>query len=287
MVSPLIGTAVGVGLKFVPDIRVWTLRNLDYEDVLVTGQFEAEGVTRDIGVSYSSVTSLNREDPIRMFVSRDAETIQFKMTLHKYFAQQGLPVEGPFGFEGTLGTNPADILETLEKWTRIDTNLRRPPILQLSFSNFYTETVTLDAISGLKYEGPDLAGAFRGCTAVLQFTRFTPFAITDKRETNTRFHRVVERQTYEDLARIEYRNPIYGDVIRKQNPTKQLLKTGDIIALPSIEAVSEAIIAPTSTTFKTAFRGRETPQRARRLEAMETRSRTKVSYVIQPGTITS
>ena len=79
----------------------------------------------------------------------------------------------------------------------------------------------------------------------------------------------------------EYRKPILGDVIRKRHPQHAQIITGDVIKLPSIEAIQATPIVPSSVALSTAFGRKDTPQRALRIEWFDRRNDKYVSHIVK------
>lgn len=262
MVSPLLSAGAAAATTFIPNFKVWQLRNLDSGQVL-QGQFEPENVSRDVGANWGQFTSLNRQNAILQFLNGAQQTFSF---------------DGRFFRNHALDTSPEVKLEMLISWSRIDASVRRPPVLQFWVGDGHIQMNCV--ISGItaNYGRPDFFGGLRDVTFSVSLLEFTTFSIDDAEETDTRYARARERDYFELLAFEEYGNPMLGDVIRKQHPQLLGLKPGDVVRLPSIEGVRTVQVTQTSIPLKTAFGRKDTPQRQLRLQFFDKRSGAYTSH---------
>lgn len=263
MVSPLLSAGAALASTFIPNFKIWNMKNLDSGQTL-QGQFEAENVQRDIAVNWGQFTSLNRQNPILQFLNGAADRVSFDGRLFRKHA---------------LDTSPEDKLDMLESWTKIDRALRRPPIIEFWVGDGH---VTLNCVIvgiSTSYKRPDFFGGLRDCTFSVSLLEFSTFSLDDAEEVDTRYARARERDYFELLAFEEYGNPMIGDVIRKQHPALQSIQPGDIVRLPSIEGVRSTPIAQTSIPLKTAFGRKDTPQRRLRQQFFDKRSGNYVSHL--------
>lgn len=288
--------AIAIGATLISKFltgKSWSLKNLDTGETLV-GQFPAEEPTREVATTWASINTLNRQNPIRMFIRGEADTFAIPTRLYK---------------RDLLDESPIKKLEQVVKWTRIDEKYRRPPILEIVVGAGYNEsgplagvagalndltgagagfqaTVTLDSVSGITYSQPDNLGGIREVKFQMNFTRFTPFSVEEVAQTDTRYARAREGDTYESLAHEEYGNPMLGVTIRKlpEHDRQLTLVAGSIVKLPSIEGVRAKKIEQTSIPLKTAFGRKDTPQRTLRLEMLEKRSGGRASFIYNAPT---
>jgi hypothetical protein len=263
MVSPLLSAGAAAATTFIPNFKVWNLRNLDSGQTL-QGQFEAQNVGREVSVNWGQFTSLNRQNPILQFLNGSAERASF---------------DGRFFRNHALDNSPEEKLEMLIGWTRIDPTLRRPPIMQFWVGDGHMTINCVIVNIASQYARPDFFGGLRDVGFTVSLLEFSTFSLDDAEETDTRYARARERDYFELLAYEEYGNPMIGDVIRKQHPALHNLKAGDIVRLPSIEGVRSIPVAQTSTPLKTAFGRKDTAQRRLRLEFFDKRSGSYVSHI--------
>lgn len=264
MVSPLLSAGAAAATTFIPNFKVWQMRNLDSGQVL-QGQFEPENVTRDVGANWGQFTSLNRQNPILQFLNG---------------AQQQVSFDGRFFRDHALDSSPEVKLDMLISWTKIDSSLRRPPIVQFWVGDGHLQMNCV--ITGItsRYGRPDFFGSLRDVVFSVSLLEFTTYSIDDAEQTDTRYARARERDYFELLAFEEYGNPLIGDVIRKQHPRLQNLLPGDIVRLPSIEGVRTVQVTQTSIPLKTAFGRKDTPQRRLRLQFFDKRSGAYTSHLL-------
>lgn len=268
MVSPLFGVGASLASNLIPNMKVWRLSNLDSNEVL-EGQFEAEGLSEEVSTSWAQFTSLNRQNPILQFVHGNADTLSFTGRLFR---------------NNALDSSPQDKLDKLKLWSRIDSSVRRPPILQFSVGDGHVSINCVIVGISIRYSRPDFFGGLRDVTFNVSLLQFSTFSLDDEEQTDTRYARASERDYYEMLAYKEYGNPILGDIIRKDHPDKQRLQPGDIVKLPSIEGIRDKEVTQTSTILKTAFGKRDTAQKRLRLSFFDKRSTSYVSHLLQAQT---
>lgn len=269
MVSPLIGQGIALATKLLPNSKTWFLENRDSGEVL-QGQFEPQDSTEEIAVNWQENTALNRPNAILQFLNVANDKASF---------------QGRFFKSSATDQSPETKLNKLKSWARIDSSVRRPPVLHFYVGDGHQAMdCVITAISGIAYGRPDFFGGLRDVSFTLQLLKFQPFSLDDTGETDTRYARAKERDYYELLAWQEYSNAMLGDVIRKDHPEQQQLQDGDIVKLPSIEGVRGTQVKQTSIPLQTGFGSRDTPQRRLRIEFFNLRNITYVSHLMQPST---
>lgn len=265
MVSPLLGAGAALASQFIPNMKVWSLRNLDSDEV-VQGQFEAQNVSEQITTTWAQHTSLNRENAISQFVHGNSDQVSFSSRFFK---------------NNAFDTTPEEKLKKLKSWAKIDPSVRRPPILQFWVGDGH---LTVDCyISGIAidYGRPEMFGGLRDVTFNMSLNQFSSFSIDDEGVTDTIYVRAKERDYYELIAFYQYGNPLIGDIVRKDHPTLQRLDPGEIVKFPSIEGIRSKEVTQTSTALKTAFGKRDTPQKRLRIAFFESRSGSYVSHLLK------
>ena len=246
--------------------RKWFLRNEDTGETL-EGQFAPKNLSREVSNSYAQHTALNRGKTILQYLNSKADTLSLQAN---FYARD---------FTKTAGV--ADLLEKLISWAKRDPDLRRPPIVVFWIGDGHLEQRSvIDSITGITYGEPTLLGAIREVTFTINFIQFTDFSLDDVELFETRFHRSLERDYYEWWTQREYKIPLLGDVIRRRNPDKPNIQPGNIIALPTLEAIRTERIEPRSIPLVTAYGRKETAQRALRLDIFKRRNRTAISHII-------
>jgi hypothetical protein len=251
--------------------RSWKLKNLDTDDE-VEGQFEAEDLTENVGTKYSKIAALNRQNPILQFIGGNLETVTFSAKLWNRDAVQT-----------TKGTAD-DVLETLKSWTRRDSSLGRPPILEFTAAGDHPltyENCVIESLGGIRYDRPTTGGKMRGVSLSITLLKYEPYTLEGYKGGETRYHRAKTGDYYEMLTFQEYGNPNMGDIIRKRHPSKPNIQTADIIKLPSIEVLRKEKVEATSLALKGAFLRKDSPQRSLRIEMFQKRNVPYVSHVIK------
>jgi hypothetical protein len=247
---------------------VWFMRNEDYPDEMIQGQFVAIDPTEDIGLNYAVHGALGRQTPIIQFLSGDAIKTSFKAKLH--------------GRDFLFTKKMKDDLKMLKSWTKIDNVLQRPPVISFWIGNEIASQAScvITSLSGVKYGTPTILGDLRMVELTINLMQYKAFSLEGVDGGETRYHRTTDTDYYEMLCYREYRNPMLGEVIRKRNPDKQNIKRADIIKLPSVEKVRKETIEPKSHSLKTAFGKKESVQRTNRIESFERTNRQKVSHIV-------
>ena len=257
-----------------PNLRSWFIQNNDTGDVL-QGQFEPiEGsLTKDIVANYAEHTTLNRQRPILQFLNGSADVVTFQARL----------------FNLSSFDTPADEqLEKLERWTKRDDNLGRPPIVTfwVGDKQFEMGSAVITGLTGITFGSPTFLGGLRTVTLSISLMQFEAFKLESKGLLGsllslvgfTRFHRARVRDYYELLTQREYGRPNFGDVIRKRHPEKATIQTGDVIALPNFQAIRKEKTQQTSVPLRTAFGRKDTPQRQLRLDIFDRRNIPFISH---------
>jgi hypothetical protein len=284
MVSPAIGTTIGIGSTLVPSFRTWYLLNLDTNEKLVS-QFEAVQPTENVTSNWEGHTSLNRSNTILQFLNGENDTLSFGARFYQD-SVLGVPLLGR-GLIDLIagGGSPYEKLQKLKSWARIDPSVRRPPILHFGIGDGHIQmTCVISALTDIAYGRPDFFGGFKDVSLTVDLLKFEPFSLEDEGATETRYARTREREYYEMLAYIEYNNPLLGDIIRKDHPTKPSPKAGDIVKLPSIDGIRQRRVTQTSLALAGAYSRKDTPQRRLRLEVFDRLNKKGVSHKLQPST---
>ena len=265
MVSPLIGIGASLASNFIPNMRVWNMINLDSNET-IQGQFAAEGLTRELSASWGQFVSLNRQHPILQFVHGNLETISFDARFFKTNA---------------IAQNPQKLLDKIESWCRIDSKLRRPPVIQFWIGDGHlTINCTIVGIN-IKYARPDFFGGLKDVSFTVSLLQFQPFSLEDAEQTDTRYAKGRDGDYYELLAYAEYGNAMLGDVIRKMHPQYSTIIAGDTIKLPSIEGVRTKTVEQKSMCLKTGFGKKDTMQKRLVMSCFDRRSGSYVSHIIK------
>jgi hypothetical protein len=260
-----------MGLPGLPNFRAWHIINTDnFEEI--EGDFEAVGVTRNVTTSYSQKTTLNRQDPITQFLHGNADTLTF----------QGRA----FAHDALLG-DATEKLTKLIEWTKRDPDLGRPPVVLFFvgdadpiYGDFFS---IIESISDITYDSPTVTGAVRGVSFTVNLRQFTEFELETGPAPETRSHNAKQGEYMELIAEAEYGNPMMGDIIRKRHPDLQLLRTGNVVGLPSFEAIRRTKVVPTSIQLQGLTKSKASPQKDLRDHHLDRLNRIGRSVVVPEG----
>ncbi len=246
--------------------RSFFIKNEDEPGAEIQGQFPAQDVQKTVGSKYSTGAALNQDVPFRQYISGEIDTITFNAVFFKH--------DMFFG-------EPEKAVALLESWVKRNKKLARPPICSFSVGDGHISmgSCTIDKVQETFLQ-PTFLGKMHHVTCAITLSRYRAYSLEGEEAGETRYHRAKDREYYEMLSWREYRSAEMGDIIRKRHPEKPNLQVGDIVELPSIEAIRTERVEQTSETFKTAFGKRETPQRTLRLYMFEQRNESYVSHLI-------
>lgn len=247
---------------------VWNLRNLD-DGSEIEGQFPPEDPTLDLGTTYAQHTTLNRQNPIIMFLHGDADTFSFAATFYALHGDDNMPDKQ---------------IKTLMSWRQRDPTLARPPRVAFTLGNIipFPEAVITN-LGRISFTEPKPDGGVRGVSLRVDLLRYTKFSLDTSPEPETRYHRAKEGDYFEMLAWQEYRAPMLGDIVRREHPDKLLLVEADVVRLPSYGAIKSSVVRPHSIPFFRGFTSKDTATRRLRQDEFERHDRTYASAIIPEG----
>lgn len=225
--------------------RQWTIYNLDTDEKLV-GQFEAEGLSEEWGSAYVEKWALNREHAILQFVHGNSDMLTFSGRLFQ---------------KNDTDVNPKKKLGLLRKWKSRDRKLRRPPILSFWVGDAHISMTdcVIERISPT-YDRPTVFGGLRGVTFSITLRQRWPYDVELGVATGeTRYHNVRQQDYYEMLALREYGKALWGDTIRQRHPALPELEIGDVVKLPSSEALRGTRVKPQSIALQNKHKA-DSPQ---------------------------
>lgn len=256
-------------MGLLPNLRAWHLLNTDTGEEL-EGETEAVDLTETVGGSeYAETTAMNREHPILQFLYGKADAIKF---------------EGVF-YSANVLDDITPKLNKLKAWSRRDPSFQRPPVLIFWVGNAdISMQCVIEGGMEFKYFRPTILGQVRGARCSINLKQYTEYSLESGPPPETRYHRVREREYFELLAWREYHNAKLGDVIRKRHPQTQLPEEGDIIKLPSFEAISRTPVQLSSLALYRSSGNRESVQRTNRRKVFDrTTARTLTSVIVPTG----
>lgn len=263
---------LGVGATVVGNllakVRLWHIANSDTGDI-IDGDFEAEEINRTIGSSWAEFTALNREHPIIQYLHGNSDMLSFQARL----------------WSDNFLSSPTDKLDTLLDWaTSPVPGKRRPPIVLFwAGSHEMLQQSVIDTITNIKYDTLTALGRVRGVTFTVTLKSYTPFVLESGPPPETRFARAAAGDYMELLAAREYGEPLLGDVLRKRHPATPIVQTGQVVKLPSLEAIRRTTIAPTSVSLLTLASKKTSPQQDLRQRVLDRLNRHYTSTIVPGG----
>lgn len=247
-------------------MKAWFLQNQTTFQIM-QGKFAPVNLTGNVKPNYVSHTALSRTRAIRQFLNQSEDTLSFRVVMHDY--------------DSITGSTETD-LEMLKSWARPDELYgNKPPVLTFWVGQGWEMMdCVIDGLSDIQYEDPTILGSIRGVSLTVNLSAYAAFSLEGGGLFETRYHRAVVRDYYELLAYREYRNPMLGDAIRKRHSTKPNIQVGDVIKLPSVEAIRKEKAQPTSVALRTITGKKLTPQKLLYKDIFDRRNVTHVSHIL-------
>lgn len=252
-------------------VHRWTIINWDVGQQ-IEGQFAPISPTKSPGNPvYADHTSLNRDKPITQFINGTADRFTFTAMWFAVFEKDDTPEKR---------------IAVLETWKNRDPNFLRPPRLGFTVGDGQLAmfSVVLDALGDISYfDPPKHGGGIRGVTVPVTLKVYTPWELKSEPAPETRYHRAKQGEYFELISWNEYRNALMGDTIRKRHPEKLSLTDGDVVKLPSAEAIRTEPVRPTSITFFRSLLSKESPQKTLKQEVFDRNDRAYFSGTVPAG----
>lgn len=277
--------------------KSWTLSGEDskFRSLIFEGQFTALNFAERGGnATMGEANTINSAAPNLQFLSNDAETATFQARLYATDSFQNIKQQ----------------IELLRSMKKRDPDLKRNPLMLFTFG---TEIQFTCFVRGVDFQYDELRndGSIRGCIANITLQKIEQtdqgseaaatslasqikfaagiaaaaagIAATVKSlidipggslHTIDRTREAKQGDTFERIAAQEYGNALLGDVLRRAQPDKADLKTGDVVILVDPTEINTIEITPQSVALKA------TPENnALREEFLELRNRTTTIFV--------
>lgn len=234
---------------------------------VISGDFEAVDLTEEPeGAEWSETFALNSAAPISAFLRGTVETLTFNARL---FDDSILPIAVPTRLKADKVMVKA---EKLKKWAKRDELLGRPPILIFTAgAGDVAQRSKITSIGSLRYDALGIFGEVKGASFALNLSRYIPYNIEAAATAppETRYHRARTGDFYELLAKREYGNALLGVLIRNRHPHQWRVEEGDIVRLPSFEAIADEPVRPTSVALRGLTGSALNPQRQLRADILQ------------------
>ncbi len=242
---------------------VWYMQNLESRDNdIISGQFEATEPSLDVGGRYAEMSSLGREHPILKFLGGKLDRVTFNARVYSSHDE--------------LQEKVAGVVQTLTAWTRMDPNLGRPPRLSFWIGNGQGINLATCVMPNIKplYDRPLPNGGIRGASMAIELVEYVSFDIGARTNRDTRYQAARVGDTYEQLARIEYDDPLLGVLLRQDHPDAVYPEPGDIIRLPARDgSIATRVPRMSSIAFRDLHLPEQNPAKQRLLQLQGPRSR--------------
>lgn len=255
--------------------RIWRLRNLDTGEV-VEGQFEPTEMRERFGSDWVKIQSLGRARPFLQFVGGISNEVSF---VGFVFAQH------------SEDRRPEIEVAIIRRWATKARELERPPILSFTVGDGHValDECVIDGEVEVNYERMKSGGGMLGARVSMRLTRFDQFKLetgiananTESGFPESRYANAQAGDYYELLCAREYGNPLLGDAIRKRNPSLSTLKVGDVVKLPSIAAIRDMVLEPTSPPLFGTQRRKPTSERLNYLDTVARRSVGRTTHYLK------
>jgi hypothetical protein len=221
-----------------------------------------EGTTETVSASWAEASTLGRQHPIQQWTKGEQQTLSFEA---RFFSRH-------------LLENIDEMVESLKRAVQLDPDLGRPPLFDFVWGSFH-DVVVVSSVGGLHRAALHPDGSLRDATLAITLRHYEKFDLVlsnpDAKPTNTFYITVREGDSWESLARKLYRKPILGELVRRENPDKPFLQTGQLVTMPDSKNVKGLIVTPRSIPLERTAEGISL-----RISMFKRRHRTKASTVV-------
>jgi len=233
-------------------------------------QYPPQNYTENAGAKIPEVSTVNNQEPFPQWVGGEGETASFTARIYR-----------PDPLDS--GSVRKDI-ENLKKATKKDPKLFRAPIFTFSWGDEISYKCFVVTVGGIQYDDITESGHIRGATfqVVLRklekipqsgFTKFRDItglttglkalsddigsAVSDlvdiiggSLHKKGKTIRAKEGDTFESIAALEYGDALVGDILRRAQPEKSIMKAGDTIILVDDTEIFQIDVTPQSVALK-------------------------------------
>lgn len=249
--------------------KAWSLKNDDTDEV-IRGQYVPQNYTENIGSNIIDSITLNQQDPFPQWINGQAETITFTGRLFATNSSKNIKQD-------------VDILKSANKKVE---SLKRPPIFTFTYGVEIAFKCFVITVGGIKYDEIRGDGTLRGVEFNISLRKIVPEDIQGQSAASnlaakiktaagivigataiasslnlinipggslhkkSRTIKVKRGDTFESIASLEYGNALVGDILRRIQPDKVILQTGDNVILVDEIEIFQINVTPQSVALK-------------------------------------
>lgn len=253
--------------------KSWSLVGDDakFADLTFEGQFTAQNFSEGGGdATMGEANSINTQQPNFQFLNNDGETVTFQS---RFYATDSFK-------------NVKQQIELLRSFKKRDPDLKRPPKFlftfgtEIQFTCFvrkidfsYDELRSDGSIRGViasitlqkldqTFQGTEAAatslasqikfavGVVAGAAGIVSQVKSKINIPGGSLHTLDRTREAKEGDTFEKIAQQEYGNALVGDILRRAQPEKANLKTGDSVLLVDPTEINTIEVTPQAVSLK-------------------------------------
>ena len=217
----------------------WYIRNVDTNDTFFP-QFRLEGgVQSNFSTSIGTTSRFGFDDPVVQWASGELSSYRFKTVLFSRNAEEEI----------------LDKFELLQSFTKRDNTVGRIPICQFNYGQYLQQLVLVKSVTYTIIDIDEESGLPFHIDLDIELVKYTPFerrTLNPTKQFKESFHYAVSdvSQTYEQIAKKLYGDPLLGDRLRKRHPESPMApKVGTLIKAPSKKIIKKERVYPESHIF--------------------------------------
>lgn len=208
----------------------WTLTSVDTQ-LSIKGQFVPTDLTESISANYATTPTVGREVPLMQYVGGSGTS--YKFTAKAWAYSQGLPA-GPLGI-GVGAQTIEDFVDSVRSTVRVNPDIGRPEIFTFQVGkSIEVPLCVVTSVGGIRYDRLRPSdGTLRGVTFQIELSEFVEYPMNLSASVAESLVLTARgREAYEHLAVRAYGDATAGEALRRRNPEKVPLTTGDVIHAP-------------------------------------------------------
>lgn len=217
----------------------WQIKNLD-RNLILRPQFPIgeDGVSISIGGNLAEQSRFGFQDPITNWTQGKARNFTFSTMLFARSAAEGIDV--------------VDLLGQFEGLAVKDEELGRPPICLFTYGEFLSETVLVESVDP-KIKNVMSNGQPQQVELSITLRKYKAFSsqrlIDPSKPAKESLYLVATdaENSYEQIARRFYGDPMLGDRLRKRHPAYPFApNVGSVVKVPSKSVILQEVVEPSS-----------------------------------------